>query len=102
MQVDPARVLGDLRELDRLTGGPDGARRLCWSDTWVQARSFLRERLAAIDGVGMDEDEAGNLWANLPGAGQETEGEGVVAVEAGPKGSISRRGASSARPSGPG
>ena len=80
MQVDPARVIGDLRELDRLTGGPDGARRLCWSDTWVQARSFLRERLAAIDGVGVDEDEAGNLWATLPGAGQETEDDGVVAV----------------------
>ena len=73
MQVDPARVIDDLRELDRLTGGPDGARRLCWSDAWVQARSFLRERLAAIDGISVDEDEAGNLWATLPGLGQDND-----------------------------
>ena len=73
MEVDPARVIGDLRELDRLTGGPDGARRLCWTEEWVRARSFLRERLAAIDGVGTDVDEAGNLWATLPGSGRETD-----------------------------
>ena len=73
MEVDPARVIGDLRKLDRLTGGPDGARRLCWTDAWIEARSFLRERLAAIDGVGVHEDEAGNLWAHLPGLGWETD-----------------------------
>ena len=43
--MDGARVLDDLRELARLTGGPDGARRVCWTDEWVRAREFLRSRL---------------------------------------------------------
>ena len=42
---DPARVIDDLRALADLTGGPGGARRLCWTDEWVRARGFLRERL---------------------------------------------------------
>ena len=75
MEVDPARVIADLRELDRLTGGPGGARRLCWTDGWVQAREFLRDRLSAIDGLSVDVDEAGNLWATLPGTGRETDDE---------------------------
>jgi len=43
--VNADRVLEDLRELARLTGGPDGARRVCWTDEWVKARDFLRSRL---------------------------------------------------------
>ena len=42
---DPRRVLDDLRGLAELTGGPDGARRLAWSDEWRRARAFVRERL---------------------------------------------------------
>ncbi|HEU0024496.1 MAG TPA: Zn-dependent hydrolase [Thermoleophilaceae bacterium] len=71
-KVDPRRVIADLRELERRTGGPDGARRLCWTEDWSAARAFLRERLAELDGVRPEEDEAGNLWARLPGRGPET------------------------------
>jgi allantoate deiminase len=60
------RVIADLRELDRLTGGRGGARRVCWTDEWVRGREFLRARLDEI-GVGASLDEAGNLWAELPG-----------------------------------
>jgi hydantoinase/carbamoylase family amidase len=60
------RVLADLRELARLTGGPDGARRVCWTDEWVQAREFLRSRLGELP-VEVSVDAAGNLWADLPG-----------------------------------
>ena len=64
--TDAARVIADLRELDRRTGGAGGARRLCWSREWREARSFLRELL---DDLGLEAklDEAGNLWARLPG-----------------------------------
>jgi N-carbamoyl-L-amino-acid hydrolase len=66
--IDAARVLADLRDLAELTGGPEGARRVCWTPEWQAARSLLRERLAEI-GVGdVEVDEAGNLWARLPGA----------------------------------
>ena len=75
MEPGPRRVLADLRELDRRTGGPDGARRVCWTPEWQAARDFLRERLAEIDGVAVELDEAANLWATLPG-----ERPGAVAV----------------------
>ena len=63
----PDRVLADLRELDRLTGGPGGARRVCWDEEWRAARELLRGRLAELD-IEAEADEAGNLWARLPGA----------------------------------
>jgi hydantoinase/carbamoylase family amidase len=64
--IDAARVIADLRELDRRTGGPEGARRLCWGPGWREARDFLSERLAEL-GLGAEPDEAGNLWAYLEG-----------------------------------
>jgi beta-ureidopropionase / N-carbamoyl-L-amino-acid hydrolase len=64
--MDSDRVLGDLRELARLTGGPGGARRVCWTDEWVRARDFLRSRLDELP-VTVSVDAAGNLWADLPG-----------------------------------
>jgi hydantoinase/carbamoylase family amidase len=72
--MDADRVLADLRELARLTGGPDGARRVCWTDEWVKAREFLRSRLDELP-VEVAVDPAGNLWADLPG-----DGDGFVIV----------------------
>ena len=72
--IDAGRVLDDLRELARLTGGPDGARRVCWTDEWARAREFLRSRLEELP-VELQVDAAGNLWADLPG-----EQEGFVIV----------------------
>ena len=70
---DPGRVLDHLRGLAELTGGRDtgGARRLCWTDEWVRARAFLRERLDALP-VEVETDEAGNTWAYLRGERPET------------------------------
>ena len=64
--MNPDRVLADLRELARLTGGPDGARRVCWTDEWERARELLRSRLDELP-VEVTIDPAGNLWADLPG-----------------------------------
>jgi hydantoinase/carbamoylase family amidase len=72
MAVDPARVIADLRELDEKTGGDAGARRVCWTDEWRAARELLRKRLRKLDGVQIEEDEAGNLWARLQGRRPET------------------------------
>jgi len=72
--MDADRVLADLRELADLTGGPDGARRVCWTDEWTRAREFLRSRLDELP-VHVQVDAAGNLWADLPG-----EHEGFVIV----------------------
>jgi hydantoinase/carbamoylase family amidase len=64
--IDAGRVIAGLHELDRRTGGPEGARRLCWGDGWRAARSLLGELLAEI-GLEPERDAAGNLWASLGG-----------------------------------
>ena len=73
-RVDPRRVIADLRELDRRTGGEGGARRVCWTAEWKAARTFLRELLEPLP-VAVEIDAAGNLWAELEGSGG-----GLVAV----------------------
>jgi allantoate deiminase len=69
--MDPARAVSDLKEIRRLTGDDDGAQRVAWTDTWTTARDWVREQLEAIDGVSVERDEAGNVWATLPGAREE-------------------------------
>lgn len=64
--IDGDRVLADLRELHSLTGGPEGAQRLCWGEQWRTARSWLGELLREL-GLEPERDEAGNLWAYLDG-----------------------------------
>ena len=70
LELDADAVLADLRELHERFGGPGGARRLAWSQDWRDARTWLRGRLAELP-VTVDEDPAGNLWAQLPGASKE-------------------------------
>ena len=65
-QIDAARVIADLRELDQRTGGPGGARRLAWTEDWREARAFVGELLSQL-GVSSERDEAGNVWAWLQG-----------------------------------
>jgi len=65
--IDAARVIADLRELERRTADERGAQRLCWTETWRAARAFVGELLAEV-GIEPDIDEAGNLWSRLTGA----------------------------------
>ena len=66
MPLEPARTVEELRELQELTGDENGAQRVAWTDTWAQAREWLRGKL---DGVPAEEevDEAGNQWFTLAG-----------------------------------
>jgi hydantoinase/carbamoylase family amidase len=64
--IDSGRVIADLRELERRTGGPDGAQRVCWGNGWREARSLLGELLGEV-GLTGEPDAAGNLWASLEG-----------------------------------
>jgi len=70
--LDARRAIAELRELDRLTGGPGGARRVCWTPGWEAARSFLTSLLAELPGVEVERDAAGNLWATLAGRSDAT------------------------------
>jgi N-carbamoyl-L-amino-acid hydrolase len=60
-------VIADLRDLERRTADDRGAQRVCWSQTWREARAFETELLAEI-GIEPETDEAGNLWGRLEGA----------------------------------
>jgi len=65
--VDARRAVEELKELAELTGGPDGARRVAWTETWREARRWLTGKLEEIEGLEIETDEAGNLWATAPG-----------------------------------
>jgi N-carbamoyl-L-amino-acid hydrolase len=64
--LQPQRTIDDLKELRALTGDADGAQRVAFTDTWVRARTWMREKLAALP-VEVEIDEAGNQWATLRG-----------------------------------
>src|ERR687890_850258 len=67
-QVDAGRAVDELVELAELTGGPDGARRVAWTEDWEKAREWFRGKLEEIEGITeIETDEAGNVWATAPG-----------------------------------
>src|SRR5687768_10787767 len=69
MSLDPKRTVAELRELQELTGDADGAQRVAWTDTWVEAQDWLASKL---DRVEMEFDEARNQWWTLSGASEKT------------------------------
>ena len=66
MPVDPKRTVAELEELRELTGDENGAQRVAWTDTWEQAREWLRGKVSATGAV-EEIDEAGNQWFTLRG-----------------------------------
>ena len=66
MPLQPGRTVDELRELHALTADEAGAQRVCWTPTWRRAREWYRAKLAELP-VEVEQDEAGNLWATLPG-----------------------------------
>jgi beta-ureidopropionase / N-carbamoyl-L-amino-acid hydrolase len=66
MGVEPKRTVAELEELRTLTGDENGAQRVAWTDTWEQAREWLRGKVAATGAV-EEIDEAGNQWFTLAG-----------------------------------
>jgi N-carbamoyl-L-amino-acid hydrolase len=65
--LQPSRAVDELRELRELTGDENGAQRVAWTDTWEQAREWLRGKLAET-GAEEEIDEAGNQWFTLRGS----------------------------------
>jgi hydantoinase/carbamoylase family amidase len=69
--LNPARTVAELKELRELTGDADGAQRVAWTDTWAKARAWMRAKLDELPVV-VETDEAGNVWATLRGASDES------------------------------
>jgi N-carbamoyl-L-amino-acid hydrolase len=69
MPIDPRRALRHLDELRALTADEHGAQRVAWTPTWLRARAWFEEKLAALPcAIEHHHDAAGNHWVTLPGA----------------------------------
>ncbi len=64
--LDPQRTIDELKALRQLTGDENGAQRVAFTDAWLSARAFLKEKLLDLP-VEVITDPAGNLWATLKG-----------------------------------
>jgi hydantoinase/carbamoylase family amidase len=67
MPASGTETLALLKELRELTANAEGAQRLAWTDTWLQARSWFESKLAGLP-VEHHYDAAGNHWVTLEGA----------------------------------
>ncbi len=68
--MNPKRTVAELKELRALTGDENGAQRVAFTQTWAQARAWLRTKLEEIP-TEVHADEAGNLWATLRGESEK-------------------------------
>jgi hydantoinase/carbamoylase family amidase len=66
MALEPARTVSELEELRGLTGDENGAQRVAWTPTWVQAREWLGSKLEGLP-LEYEVDQAGNQWWTLRG-----------------------------------
>lgn len=66
-----SNVIADLRELAKRTSTADGAQRLAWGPVWREARQWFNEQLGPL-GITPEVDAAGNNWATLKGASDQT------------------------------
>ena len=69
--LNPKRTVEELKDLRRLTGDENGAQRVAWTDTWLSARKWMREKLDAL-GLETHMDEAGNVWSTLKGESEKS------------------------------
>jgi N-carbamoyl-L-amino-acid hydrolase len=71
MSLDPKRAVAELKELRALTGDENGAQRVAWTDTWLQAREWFRAKVKSLP-VEHHSDAAGNNWVTLPGRSEKS------------------------------
>ena len=64
--LNPKRVVDNLKELHQLTGNAFGAQRVAFTDTWRKALHFFHQKLDEIH-IPYRQDRAGNIWATLEG-----------------------------------
>jgi N-carbamoyl-L-amino-acid hydrolase len=63
---NPKRTVAELKELRALTGDANGAQRVAFTQTWLAARAWLRQKLEALP-LEIHQDAAGNTWSTLRG-----------------------------------
>ena len=68
--LNPQRTVAELKELRALTGDDNGAQRVAFTPTWLQARAFLRSKVAGLP-LEIHDDAAGNTWFTLRGESEK-------------------------------
>src|SRR2546423_6314906 len=71
MPLSPSRTVAELRELQELTGGENGAERVAWTETWSTARKWLDKKLSELP-IEKTCDAAANQWFTLRGRSDES------------------------------
>jgi beta-ureidopropionase / N-carbamoyl-L-amino-acid hydrolase len=70
MSLEPQRTVSELKELRSLTGDGNGAQRVAWTDTWLEARGWFQSKLNGLP-VKHHYDAAGNSWTTLEGVSEK-------------------------------
>ena len=68
--LNPQRTIDELKELRALTGDENGAQRVAWTDTWLKARAWMKDKVKDLP-VQYEQDEAGNVWLTLHGESED-------------------------------
>lgn len=68
--LNPKGTVAELKELRRLTGDENGAQRVAFTPTWLQAREWLHSKVAGLP-VEIHNDAAGNTWFTLQGESEK-------------------------------
>jgi N-carbamoyl-L-amino-acid hydrolase len=71
MSLNPKRTVAELQELRALTGDENGAQRVAWTDTWLEAREWFASKVKGLP-VEQHRDAAGNSWVTLRGASEKS------------------------------
>src|SRR5271165_7171767 len=70
MSANGMETLALLKELRELTTNAEGAQRVAWTDTWLQARRWFESKLEGLP-VESHYDAAGNHWVTLQGTSKK-------------------------------
>ncbi len=68
--LNPKRTVAELKELRALTSDMNGAQRVAFTPTWVEARDWFQKKLETLP-VEIHRDAAGNLWTTLRGESEK-------------------------------
>ena len=68
--LNPKRTVAELKELRSLTADENGAQRVAFTTTWLEAREFLRSKVATVP-LEIHNDAAGNTWFTLRGESEK-------------------------------
>ena len=68
--LNPKRTVAELKELRALTGDDNGAQRVAFTDTWLKARGWLRQKVVGLP-LEIHNDAAGNTWFTLRGESEK-------------------------------